>query len=160
NPAWAQLRMTARSQHWLAAFALFAGKAANARDFLLGVSAERGLHVQLDPAETLSALEARLQAAVPAAAAQRSDPARHPLFDVSFGECEPQGDLHLRPGGGFFDLTYDANLFTPPMAQRLAAAYAHVLRAPADSAVGSIALAEEAAPAAPSFNWPKHLLLH
>ncbi len=151
----------------LAAFAVFVGKLANARDFVIGRAAG-AIAVHLDPDESLQALAARLAAAPPATELEPStDPARHPLFDVGFGDGDPLGDLHVRVASDGYELCYDAQLFSIERAKRLGSALAQVLRAPADAVVGRISLlspdeaAEQLAElSTPRFGWPKHLVLH
>ena len=131
----------------LAAFAVFVGKIASTRDFVIGAS-DGAIVVPLDPAGDVSgdggsATSARIVALEPSA-----DPARHPLFDVGFGDGDPVGDLHVRVVGAELVLDYDAQLFSDEQARRLARALEHVMRAqPHDRAVGTIALlSAEAAP--------------
>jgi tyrocidine synthetase-3 len=151
----------------LAAFAVFVGKIASAREFVIGSEAG-AIAVQLDPGEPLAAFADRL-ASVPrvTSLAPSPDPARHPLFDVGFGEGEPVGDLHLQAAGGLYVLEYDAQLFSDECAHRLSRALDQVLRAQAATRVGSIGLLGEAEASellaelsTPDFNWPQHFLLH
>ncbi len=179
---------------YLAAFAVYTGKIAGTRDFLVGVGVLQGtaavpLVVHLDAQESFSVLTGRIDALAreasehPQVSAEElvraldipRDPARHPLFDVGFGDQDPHGDLHVRivlrsELDAAFILTCDANLFSQPMADRLARAFGEVLRVAADDAgipVGKIPLLslEESTQlldefSMPAFNWPKHFLLH
>src|SRR5271169_6667303 len=75
-----------------AAFAVFVGKIANARGFAIG-RVSGAIAAQLEPDESLHALAARLAATPPITGlSPSSDPARHPLFDVGFGDGDPLGD--------------------------------------------------------------------
>ncbi|HUJ60961.1 MAG TPA: amino acid adenylation domain-containing protein, partial [Kofleriaceae bacterium] len=155
----------------LAAYAVWIGKLAATRDVVIGTGGDTARAIALDPGEPFAALAARL-AATPAVTgvAASPDPARHPRFDVGFGDGEPLGDLHLALRGGDFELAYDANLVSPDLAARLRRSLVHVLRTVAlhpELPVGRIALASDAEIeeqvaefSTPIFNWPRHLVLH
>ncbi len=172
NPAWQRIAgRLPLGADLLAAFAVFVGKIANTRDFVIGCANERGLVVALDPDETFAALASRLAAAPPIDMPPASaDPARHPRCDVGFGDApgELLGDLHVRAHeAGAYELHYDGQLFTHELASRFARALAHVLRAADDTPVGRIGLLDEGEAAeqlaersTPVFNWPQHLVLH
>jgi non-ribosomal peptide synthetase component F len=179
---------------FLAAYAVFLSKAACARELVVGVALAPGadpLPLPVRFAEVglaFSTFAGKIDDLLPregerpvsldailAALAIPPDPARHPLFDVGFGEHVPHGDLHVRvaygqDAGTGLELTYDANIFTRARAERLLAAFLEVLRAvgaDVDAPVGKIGLlsADEARHllvefSHPVFNWPKHFLLH
>ncbi|WP_394834947.1 amino acid adenylation domain-containing protein [Pendulispora rubella] len=172
---------------YLAAFSIFLGKVAGTKDFLLGVGLNGDvapLAIHLDANESFLALVTRLDALVQQGAGHRPvamsellgaldlqlDPARAPLFDVSFGEGDPRGDLHVRSSDAGFELTYDTTLFSAPMAERMARTFHQVLRAVAGNGgieVARVPLLSESDAASllaeyslPAFNWPKHLLIH
>src|ERR1019366_3843965 len=84
-----------------------------------------------------------------------ADPARHPLFEVGFGDSDSgvTGDLHVRfdEESTAVELFYNANLFTPALAERLLRVLVQVLTDIAEkserSEIGKISLLakEEAA---------------
>ena len=189
NPVWQRIGgRTPAGADRFAAFAVLVGKIANTRDFVIGRDDGSATVVHLEIDETFDALARRLAAAQSIAGLEASsDPARHPYFDVGYGDGDPIGDLFLctTPRDVFasrtssprmsspslipfdYELVYDAQRFSPERADRLARAFAQVLRAPADMRVGSIPLLGDAETAdllaelsTPVFNWPKHLLLH
>ena len=189
NPVWQRIGgRTPYGADRFAAFAVFIGKIANTRDFVIGRDDESAIAIQLDPDETFAALATRLAKLAPIGnLATSSDPARHPRFDAGFGDGEPVGELFLcttpveviAPRSSAprmsspslipidYELVYDAQRFSPERAEMLARALAQVMRASRDARVGTIGLLGEADAAdqlaelsTPIFNWPKHLLLH
>ena len=190
-----RLRRTAANRSpsaWaFAATAVFFGKIANAKRFVIGMTLQEGVApilVDLDPNETFAKLLARLDACVREGSehalpeietivrklAITRDPARHPLFEVGFsaGDQGAIGDLHVRfERDEAVDLVYDQLLFSAGFAASLLRSLLVVLAAFADDPerviVGKVGLLTREAGAAlldelctPSFNWPKHLLLH
>jgi tyrocidine synthetase-3 len=175
-----------------AATAVFFGKIANAKRLVIGMTQYDGVvpvRVELDPQEGFSTLLARLDARVredgnhaltdlaPIVAKLGivSDPARHPLFEVGFGDSESAvtGDLHVRfdEDSSAVELSYNPNLFTLSSAKRLLHALVNLLSDLAEkserSPVGKISLLSKSEATqlleevcSPTFNWPKHLLLH
>ena len=175
-----------------AATAVFFGKIANAKNLVIGMTQYDGIvpvRVDLDPREGFATLLARLDSRVREGGDHAltdldvlvrrlgipADPARHPLFEVGFGDSESgiTGELHVR-----FDedstgvvLFYNANLFTAALADRLLRSLVQVLTDITEkserSEVGKISLLAKADATqlleelcTPAFNWPKHLLLH
>jgi tyrocidine synthetase-3 len=169
QPSWQRVtgRVKARESDALAAFAVFVGKIASTRDFVIG-TADGAVAVHLEPGERLAQLADRLASAQRVTALTPSeDPARHPLYDVGYGAGDPLGDLHVRITGSDYALYYDAQLFSGERAHRLAKSLEQVLRAPGDVAVGGMCLLGEAEAAeqlaelsSPAFNWPQHFVLH
>src|SRR2546423_716638 len=167
QPAWQRITRRCGGADAFAAFAVFVGKIANTRDVVIG-RADGACVVHLDPDEPLGALAARLARAPRITALEAStDPARHALYDVGFGDGDLLGDLHVRITGGEFDLWYDEKLFSPVRARLVARALYEVMRASPDAPVGKIELLGEADAAeqlaelsTPRFNWPKHFVLH
>jgi tyrocidine synthetase-3 len=170
-----------------AATAVFFGKIANAKTFVVGLAVDSGvvpLRVTLDAKESFQNLLTRIETRMRDDAEHvvtdvdelvrrldlPRDVARNALYDVGFGPGAPTADLHVRFQPEDVELTYDANLFTAPHAGRLVSALANVLRGIANvpedpigdlsllSAADAAALLEELC--APAFNWPQHLLLH
>src|SRR5580704_32479 len=127
QPVWQTIRgrVPARmeSARVFGAFAVFVGKVASTRDFVIG--GETGaIAVHLELGDRLAALSARLVDVAPIAELEPShDPARHPLYDVGFGAGEPVGDMHLGVEGGAYVLHYDARLFSVERAATLARAF-------------------------------------
>ena len=168
HPAWQRISgKLAGPADPFAAFALFVGKIANAKDLVIG-RGDQLIVVELDPAMTFGELAAKLTETAPVTAlGGASDPARHPTCDVGFGDGEPLGDMHLRVRDGEIELFYDANLFSAERARRLARGYAQVLRAPSDAAIGTVSVLSPQETAelldelsTPIFNWPKYFTLH
>ena len=170
QPSWQRVvgRAPARPEaEAFAAFALFVGKIAGTRDVIIGTQ-HGAVAAQLEPNETLAALADRLASAARVTELEPSqDLARHPLYDIGYGDGEPVGDLHVRVAGGEYAVEYDAQLFTAEHARRLARAFEHVLRAPGDRALAKIALLDDddaseqlVELSTPVFNWPQHFVLH
>ena len=89
NPAWARhvVRSRAGGADGFASFAVFVGKVANTRDFVIGRRDGGAIVVHLEIDEPFAALAARLAAIEPVYGLESSsDPARHPMFDVGFGD--------------------------------------------------------------------------
>ena len=178
HPAWQRIagRVPAgATADPFAAFAVFVGKIANAKELVIGRPDGDGVGlvvVELDPQQPFGELAEALRdrAPVPVGAlANIADPARHPTCDVGFGAGEPLGDLHVRVrvDVGEYELLYDASLFSAERARRLARCYVQVLRATRDTPVGKISVLTELEAAelldelsTPIFNWPKHFTLH
>ncbi len=165
EPSWQAIRGRAPGSNVLGAFAVFVGKLAGTRDFVIGTDGG-ALAIALDPAESFAASCARIADIAPIAIAPSSDPARHPLYDVGFGTGEPLGDLHLAVVAGTYTLFYDARLFSPARAAVLARAFDRVLASDAKT-VGAVSLLGAADEvellselSSPLFNWPQHFVLH
>ncbi|HEY1552228.1 MAG TPA: amino acid adenylation domain-containing protein, partial [Kofleriaceae bacterium] len=165
EPSWQAIRGCGSGPNALGAFAVFVGKLAGTRDFVIG-SAAGAIAVALDPTEAFAAACARVVDTAPVAIAASSDPARHPLYDVGFGAGDPLGDLHLVVDGATYTLFYDARLFSPARAALLARAFDRVLASDA-ATVGQVSLLGAADEAelvselsSPLFNWPQHFVLH
>jgi tyrocidine synthetase-3 len=183
----ARLRRTPGHAWSFAASAVFFGKIANAKRFVIGLAQHDGVvpvRVDLQANESFSKLLTRLDAtaresgehaitdldAIVRKLGLQRDPARHPLFEVGFGEGEPAGDLHIRLLSDAVEIVYDANLISKTLAKSWVQSLAQVLSSVSDDpdrSVGSISLLSSEQTATlleelctPTFNWPKHLLLH